>query len=180
VIAKIGDRQRWNDELGVDAGERSIFGSKIRQYLELGLIAKHRRLGDNTVDAPRLLHRAFAGLERSHRGLVDDHVLAGVKRRYDPVFVHRIRQREVDDICIALPQRNVVIGKKKRPRFGHPSPGSERLLLAIDISSIAVTFAAAGITRRCTIEEYPRINNRIRNLADGEEMPTGGGHPGSQ
>ena len=32
-------------------------------------------------------------------------------------------------------------------------PGAGRLLLAIDISAMASTFAAAGITRRSTIEE---------------------------
>ena len=40
-----------------------------------------------------------------------------------------------------------------RPRFGQPSFGSGRLRLAIDIRSIASVFAAAAITRRCTIEE---------------------------
>src|SRR4030088_925359 len=69
VIAKIGDRQRWNDELGVNVRERATFGKKTLQRFKMRMIVKHGALREYAPAAPRLLYAAFARFQRGHRRL---------------------------------------------------------------------------------------------------------------
>jgi hypothetical protein len=134
VIAKIGGRQGWDDELRVDERERAVFGNKPLQGFEMRVIAKHGSLGEEKPGSTRFSDAAFARLERSHRRLVDDNVLAGGERRHHPAFMHGVRQRNVDDVRPAFPQCGVVIGKKT-PAFGPPfirlrsAPARDRYLV---------------------------------------------------
>src|SRR6202045_255258 len=52
VIAKIGDRQRRNDELGVNMRERAVAGNKAAQRFEMRVIAEYGSLGDDAARAP--------------------------------------------------------------------------------------------------------------------------------
>src|SRR3982074_469406 len=85
VIAKIGDRQGWDDELGINVGERAIFADKPLQRLEMRVITKHGSLGENTPGAARFAYAALAPPPRDRRRLVDEDVLAGGASRKNPM-----------------------------------------------------------------------------------------------
>ncbi len=63
MVAEISDRQRRNDELGVDLRERSLLRNEVAERLKMRVIAEHDRFGEKAFVAARLRDRAFGGLD---------------------------------------------------------------------------------------------------------------------